>query len=132
MHSRAEFTPGGAVTASRRRNFPRSGGNFPLGFPDRATSMPPVPTHKDIADLQFIEARSRLLDLAAYLDRVQRADGPDDYRSAALRAALPLLLQPGPGRAKAVLEALSDHSFEPIPHATTQGAFGAPLPPARP
>ena len=85
-------------------------------------------TKQEIADLHFIEARARLIELAAYLDRAQRGEGPEDYRNAALRAALPILLSEHPQRAKAVLEALSDHRAELAASAVTQGAFGAPPP----
>lgn len=81
-----------------------------------------------LVDLQFIEARARLLDLASFLDRVQRHGQDGDYRVAALRAALPELLSDEPGRARRILEALSDPTTEPIPAATIQGAFGAPPP----
>jgi hypothetical protein len=83
-------------------------------------------TKHELLDLQFIEARAKLIDLAAFLDRVERHEGPDDYRLAALKNALPILLSGQPGRAKAVLEALSDDSLEPIERAIVQGAHGAP------
>lgn len=79
-----------------------------------------------LPDLQFIAARASLLDLAAFLDRVQRHGHQDDYRLAALRAALPILLSEEPHRVRRLLESLSDLTTEPIPAATIQGAFGAP------
>jgi hypothetical protein len=87
-----------------------------------------MPSKKDLLDLQFIETRHRLLDLAAFLDRIERHPGEDDYRFAALKNALPILLEDRPDRAKAILEALSDPTTEPIPQAAFQGAFGATLP----
>jgi hypothetical protein len=81
---------------------------------------------QQILDLQFIEARHKLLDLAAFLDRIDRHQGGDDFRTDALRKALPLLLAERPDRARAILEALSDTTTEPIPQAAFQGAFGAP------
>ncbi len=87
-----------------------------------------MPSKKDLLDLQFIDARHKLLDLAAFLDRIDRHPGPDDYRFAAMKHALPILLADRPDRAKAILEALSDQTSEPIPQASFQGAFGAPLP----
>ena len=84
--------------------------------------MPSLP------DLQFIAARASLLDLASFLDRVQRHGQQDDYRLAALREALPLLLSEDPHRARRILESLSDPTTDPIPAATLQGAFGAPKP----
>jgi hypothetical protein len=87
-----------------------------------------MPSKKEILDLQFIDTRSKLLDLAAFLDRVDRHPGPEDYRFTALKNAIPILLSEKPERARAVLEALSDHSTDPIPKAAYQGAFGAPKP----
>lgn len=87
-----------------------------------------MPSKQDLLDLQFIEARHKLIDLAAFLDRIDRHPGAVDYRLDALSAALPILLESRPDRAKAILEALSDPSTEPIPHAAFQGAFGAPQP----
>ena len=81
-----------------------------------------------LPDLQFIAARASLLDLAAFLDRVQRHGQQDDYRLHALREALPLLLSADPHRVRRILESLSDPTTEPIPAATIQGAFGAPKP----
>ena len=81
---------------------------------------------KDILDQYFIPARHQLIDLAAFLDRVDRHPGEEDFRIRALREALTILPDDRPDRARAVLEALSDHSTEPIPKATFQGAHGAP------
>ncbi len=88
-----------------------------------------MPSQQDLLDLQFIEARHKLIDLAAFLDRLDRHPGPADFRLEALQAALPILLDRRPDRARAVLEAFSDLSSEPIPRATVQGACGA-APPA--
>lgn len=85
-----------------------------------------MPTKRDILDLHFMDARCKLIDLAAFLDRVERHEGEADFRLDAFRQALPILLSEKPDRAKAVLEALSDPSAEPIDAATIQGAFGAP------
>lgn len=87
-----------------------------------------MPSKKDLLDLQFIEARHKLLDLAAFLDRIDRHSGEDDYRFAAMKAALPILLETRPDRARAILESFSDPTTEPIPQASFQGAFGAPVP----
>lgn len=72
-----------------------------------------------------MEARAKLIDLAAFLDRVDRADGEDDFRIKGLRKALGELQNPEPQRAKGVLLALSDPSEAPIEHATTKAAAGA-------
>lgn len=87
-----------------------------------------TPAPVSLPDLQFIAARASLLDVASFLDRVQRHGQDGDYRIAALRAALPHLLEGEPRRARRILESLSDPTTEPIPAATIQGAFGAPRP----
>jgi hypothetical protein len=87
-----------------------------------------MPGKKELLDLQFIECRHLLVELAAFLDRIDRHPGGEDYRFTALKRCLPILAENRTDRAKAVLEALSDHSVEPIPKAEFQGAFGAPRP----
>ena len=39
-----------------------------------------MPSKQEILDLQFIDARHMLINLAAFLDRVDRHHGNDDYR----------------------------------------------------
>ena len=87
-----------------------------------------MPSKKEILDLQFINMRHKLIDLAAFLDRIDRHPGEDDYRFAALKKSLPILLTDAPDRARKVLESLSDQTEEISPTAPFQGAFGAPLP----
>ncbi len=82
----------------------------------------------NLVDLGFLDARIKMIDIAAFLDRVERHGQADDYRVMALRAALGELSSAAPDRARRVLEALSDRSEEPIPAAIIQGAFGAPRP----
>ena len=85
-------------------------------------------SQKELLDLQFIDARARLIDLAAFLDRMDRHPGEgDDARLRHFRKALPILMQTEPGRARAVLEAFSDHSTGMTEKAPFQGATGAPL-----
>ena len=82
-------------------------------------------TRQQILDLYFIEARYKLLDLAAFLDRVDRATETEDFRLLAFRHAMAELNSREPGRAERVLLALSDTTMEPIPAATTKAASGA-------
>jgi hypothetical protein len=82
-------------------------------------------TREETLDLYFADARSKLIDLAAFLDRVERSEGADDFRLRAFRAALAHLTSPQPDKAKAVLLTLSDPTTEPLPAATTKGASGA-------
>jgi len=91
-------------------------------------SVTKPPTTTNLVDLGFLEARIKLIDIAAFLDRVERHGQEGDYRVDALRAATGALMAAGPGRARRVLEALSDPSAEPVAAATVQGAFGAPRP----
>ena len=72
-----------------------------------------------------MDSRSKLIDLAAFLDRVQKAGQDGDFRVQALKNALTLLSQEKPQRAKDVLLSFSDPSTEPIAQATMQGAIGA-------
>lgn len=83
------------------------------------------PSTVNLVDLGFMDARSKLIDLAAFLDRVQRADQTDDFRVQALKNAIALLSLNEPTRAKDVLLSFSDPSSEPIEKATMQGAIGA-------
>ena len=87
-----------------------------------------MPSKKELLDLQFIDARHKLIDIAAFLDRIDRHPGDEDYRFTALKNALPLLLTERPDRARAVLESFSDHTAEVSDSAPFQGAFGAALP----
>ena len=83
------------------------------------------PTSVNLVDLGFMDSRSKLIDLAAFLDRVQRVGQDGDFRVQALKNALTLLSQDKPQRAKDVLLSFSDPSTEPIAKATIQGAIGA-------
>ena len=83
------------------------------------------PNTVNLVDLGFMDSRSKLIDLAAFLDRVQKAGQDGDFRVQALKNALTLLSQDQPTRAKEVLLSFSDPSSEPIEKATMQGAIGA-------
>ncbi len=87
-----------------------------------------MPSKQDLLDLQFIDVRHKLIDIAAFLDRIDRHPGEPDYRYEALQKALLTLLLDRPDRARAVLESLSDHSTGVTERAPFQGAFGAALP----
>lgn len=87
-------------------------------------------TRQQILDLYFMDSRSKLLDIAAFLDRVDRAEGEPDFRLAAFHQALGELGRGEPIRAKSVLMSLSDPSTEPIAQAPGKGAVGAWVAPA--
>jgi hypothetical protein len=82
-------------------------------------------TRQQVLDLYFMDARSKLIDLAAFIDRVERANGEDDFRMKALRTALKDLSDGGKEKAKQVLLTFSDPTTEPIAAATTKAACGA-------
>lgn len=82
-------------------------------------------TRQQVLDLYFMDARSKLIDLAAFVDRVERASGDDDFRMKAFRDAVKELSGSGPERARQVLLAFSDPTSEPLTTATTKGACGA-------
>jgi hypothetical protein len=111
-----------------RANMGKMGPRFPIDpspWPSKGLLMP---TKKQLLDLQFIEMRHKLIEVGAFLDRIERHKGEADYRLKAMEEALPLLQQSGASRAKAILEALSDHSTGMAETADFQGAFGAPKP----
>ncbi len=82
-------------------------------------------TRQQVLDLYFLDARAKLIDLGAFIDRVERAAGEEDFRMKAFRAALAELSKGEPERARRVLLAFSDPTQEPIPAATTKAACGA-------
>ena len=45
-------------------------------------------TRQHVLDQYFMDARHKLIDLAAFLDRVERAEGDADFRLAAFREAV--------------------------------------------
>lgn len=84
-----------------------------------------MPSKKELLDLQFIDVRHKLIDIAAFLDRIDRHPGELDHRYEALKNALPLLLTDRPDRASAVLESFSDHTTTMTQSAPFQGTSGA-------
>ncbi len=82
-------------------------------------------TRQQILDLYFLDARHKLIELAAFLDRVERADGKDDFRLISFRTALTKLSGNQKEKAKKVLLAFSDPTTKPIAKATSKGAVGA-------
>jgi len=83
------------------------------------------PQPANVVDLSFMDARFKLIEIAAFLDRVQLAGQDGDFRVEALKKAVGHLSESKPQRARNVLLSLSDPTTDPIPKATTQGALGA-------
>ncbi len=82
-------------------------------------------TRQQVLDLYFMEARAKLIDIAAFLDRVERSEGEPDFRLAGFTNALKELSAGDAKRARNVLLSLSDPTTESIPSATTKAACGA-------
>jgi hypothetical protein len=82
-------------------------------------------TRQQVLDLYFMDARCKLLDIAAFLDRLDRSEGGADFRAEAFREALAALCQAPSERAKSVLLSLSDPTLEPLEKAPGKGACGA-------
>jgi len=66
--------------------------------------MPPLLSAPEILNREFLEIRCKILELAAALDRLERADGSvdEDPRMARLREALSLVLDQHRDRAEQV------------------------------
>jgi hypothetical protein len=73
-------------------------------------AVPPLPA-KTALDAFFLEARCKLLDVAAILDRIDRGEGVEaidkDPRLHRIRLALEAILDPDPGRAERVQQIFS-------------------------
>jgi hypothetical protein len=85
-------------------------------------------TARDLADEFFIENRNRLLEIAAFLDRLDRADparAARDFRIQAFTEALKTLAGKGPDYVRQIQLLLSDPTTEPIPALDRKSAQGA-------
>lgn len=98
-----------------------------MKHPDRIPL--PMPSGR-VLDMSFLENRARLLEIAAFLDRLERTSDSDagrsDYRYRAFMEALRLLLEPaGEYRVQAIQGYFSDPTGEPIESAAGLKAHGA-------
>lgn len=85
-------------------------------------------TGQQVIDTYFMEHRAKLVDIAAYLDRIDRGQGilPDDFRDQAFRQAILILTDGESHRARRILELLSDHTSDmPESAEGMKGAAGA-------
>ncbi len=85
-------------------------------------------TRQQVVDQYFLEHRAKMIDIAAFFDRIERAqptDDVEDFRVKAMKEALALLTDGEGERARRVLDALSDPTVEPIPKSPGKGATGA-------
>lgn len=89
-------------------------------------------TRRQVTDQYFIEHRAKMIDIAAFLDRVDRArpdvqsDGEQqDYRLRAFDQALAILTDGQGQRTRRILDVLSDPTADPIAKSPGKGASGA-------
>jgi hypothetical protein len=87
--------------------------------------MPTSQSAAQVLDRNFLEVRARLIEIAAAMDRIDRAD-PDgslrgDRRLDQLRRSVEILSRgSGPGRAEQILRAFSDE-YDPNWNVSRQG-----------
>ena len=85
-------------------------------------------TGTQLVDEYFIENRNRLLEVAAFLDRLDRKDpavASADFRMKAFREAVLALTDAGPERLQQIQLIFSDPSTEPRAALDRKGAAGA-------
>jgi hypothetical protein len=88
-------------------------------------------TATELVDEYFIENRTKLLDIAAFLDRIDRSDpacAATDFRMRAFSEAIAVLASParmGADRIGAVQMLFSDPTTEPLEALDRKGAVGA-------
>ena len=91
------------------------------------TQPTPSPmTASELVDEYFIENRNRVLELAAFLDRIERAGGaPADFRVRALQDAIAALSGMQGSRVAHIQMLFSDPTTELRPTLDRKGAVGA-------
>lgn len=72
----------------------------------------------------FADARSKLLDVGAFLDRCDRHGESGDVRHEAIRQAIAILADGAPGCVRRILERLSDPTVEPADRNPGKTAIG--------
>ena len=72
----------------------------------------------------FAEARAKVLDVAAFLDRCDRHGEAGDIRHEAIRQALAITVDGQPERVRRILECLSDQTVEPADKNPGKTAIG--------
>jgi hypothetical protein len=83
---------------------------------------------KELVDKYFIENRTRLLEIAAFLDRIDRVRSPQsrpDFRMKAFSAALEILGGDSKTRVTEIQMLLSDPITKPLEQLDRKSAMGA-------
>jgi hypothetical protein len=92
------------------------------------TRSPSPLTGQDIIDEYFIETRNRIIEVAAFLDRLDRTDptvAARDFRVRALAEAIRVLASSSQTRVHDIQMLMSDPRTEPLPALDRKGAVGA-------
>ena len=91
------------------------------------TPHPSPLTPVQLVDEYFIENRNRLIEGAAFLDRLDRADPSvkQEFRVQALAEAIAVLASHSPTRVQDMQLLMSDPRTEPLPALDRKGAVGA-------
>jgi hypothetical protein len=85
-------------------------------------------SQQDLIDEYFMEQRARIMDVAAFLDRLDRAEeqnGNDDFRLVAMRKAMHELVGTEPGRVERVQMIFSDQNTDLLDELDRKAAYGA-------
>ena len=93
-----------------------------------APVIPSPKTGRELVDEYFIENRTRVLEVAAFLDRLDRAGdaaGTRDFRVRLFREALGVLAGDGAGRVERIQLLFSDPTTEPLARLDQKSARGA-------
>jgi hypothetical protein len=85
-------------------------------------------TQQQLIDAYFMEVRAKLLDVAAFLDRMDLLvdrNAEDDFKMLAMRRALQALCSRTPGRVYDIQMIFSDPTTEPLVQLDRKSALGA-------
>ena len=92
-----------------------------------AQGIPSPLSPLQLVDEYFIENRNRLVEVAAFLDRLDRSDPAirRDFRVLALAEAIQVLASDSPHRVREIQMLMSDPTVEPLAALDRKGAVGA-------
>ena len=84
---------------------------------------------KEVLETYYLDNRARLLEIASFLDRIDRCEDSlsamEDFRYKSFIKGLQLILESGKDRTKKLQLFLSDRSSHPIDSAAGLKAYGA-------
>ncbi|MEZ4496415.1 MAG: hypothetical protein R2845_06480 [Thermomicrobiales bacterium] len=87
-------------------------------------------SQQQLIDEYFMESRTKILDIAAFLDRLDRSvdeDGKDDFRILAMKQAMQELNSEVAGRIERVLMIFSDQNTALLDELDRKAAYGASI-----